>query len=202
MQRLYLISLIGAALCPALASASWNCGQIDGLVGDAEPTVEQKEWAHRKFIDDGTPYGFDRINFLEIDFDELVQAVDAYEAHSKRSTLEPDLNLRPSDLLVIVFSPFPDLQYSLVVDRVTRDSIHGYDFLNLSGYINHEPCLPDSAKFFGNWRLYINVTEGSASGEIIVTAKYFVRLARAPNGHLVVAAGISHDRLEKFPPID
>ena len=178
-----------------------SCEVVADLAEKADPTSEQMEWAHSKFIDDGTPYGFDRIRFLRVDFETIIDSVDSKWTTSNEDPAASETGVHTSETLAFALSPFPDHEYFLVVERVQRDTIHGYNFINLFGAVVLSPCEVYKHGLVGNWQLHINASEETGLGEI-VSSESLVALKMVPNSDLIVAAEVSKARASTFPPID
>ena len=199
MNGLFLTIAMVGCLWLANANASANCGSVDELVRHADSTDEQAEWAHSHFIDDGTPYGFDRARIIQIDFGTLIDAIAANFGNHRNDQTSPvrGESRRPS--LVLGLTPLDDHTYYLLVEKVVTDTIHGYEFINLFGSVLLSPCAVETVT--GSWRLHVSLGTKTGEGEI-TTSAFLVRLARVPDSSLIVAAEIAQDTLATFPPID
>ena len=189
-------------VCYPAKSAKLNPGNpnSENLVRAVQPKAGNLRWAERVFGLGRADFGYEKIQFVEFNYAELLNKVKA-SPHFHIEAGTPRLLVKlpgPPDISLTLF----DQEYPLKIFGLTTDKIGGMSFIHIRGGYSDNNGLPfTDIPGPSSWRLHINETCNMLTGEIR-TSTHEIAIEYTPDMSQTVAVWVSRERLSRFPPVD
>jgi len=162
-----------------------------------------EEWMRSRYMKEESEWSFDEGRVVDIDVKKILDLVKRnplYEEAKIQGSARKDSVTTAPDMTLTLFD---GEQHALSIRRIRLDTIEGYSFVNMTGrLVVPISGAPDSKAAVGDWKLYVNASDGSIRGSI-TSENTFTRLEHIPDrasNTVVVRSPL--DKVRASPPID
>lgn len=171
------------------------------IVTYVTPTIEQMKWATETYLAPDYDYGYENVEFVEIDVDLLLQKVRASSAYLASASGKEPADFPPKEEPDFWLELFGN-KYPMQITKAHSVTRMGTEFVNARGHyfpIEGHPFtdIPGPS----SWRLNINVPNEWVTVDI-KTSTHLVIVQPTHDYTATAMAYVSSEEYMKFPPID